>query len=718
MKTIKLTWTWTTESPLHVGSGLSRPGVADRLIRRDDRGNPLIPGDAVRGALRMSAEQLMAWLGRATSYGEGPTEPTRWPLTAVFGGGAASRFSPAIAVVPANGMEHASITVEATAIDARTGIALDSTLRTIEVLAPGTSFLASLEVQVPEADAASVRTFLLAALHATEAVAGREGIGWGRVRARNVKVNEVDALPCNAEELRKLFERIPQEPGQQGPPHALESKPVPRRGQPPDTWFQLDITLEEPACFLGSPEVTNTLETTRSIPAATLRGALSSLWTRKGRPRTEILDFLSELTRYSLGFPVRKGTDCVPLPRSLFTSKDAAPGSKDGLADLSGLSTSDQQKLREVRWRPARGQWMRPERPGTKVPVLDEEALGVETVMHVALEYLTGSKRVGALFTKESLLPRQKFRAWALLPKDAFDGTPATIHLGKRTSAGNGRATCSVTAVPEPGHWHGQGPRGRDVFVELLAPAIVRGAHGHSRRTIDIDDWRKIVEGAIQQTRGGYVKPVIEDLGSHPQEKSARATASGRHGSWMSTWGHPRAPTTTIQAGSAWRLRCTTETGAEQLHTILAGVGQIGERRHEGFGWIAVDPEWLGHPPKPSEWEDDPALPPIGLPPPRPWPDTDPADRQEIEQIAEEVLNIRLKDSAKGPLQQIRQMIRDGASFASVSQLIERQATERKLDRWQEIQDQVLPVLHDHPHPDLMLFALEAFLARVRGSRG
>src|SRR5881397_143318 len=53
---------WKLLGPLHAGTGLSRGGYADRLIRRDADGNPFLPGDAVKGAIRMSAERLLRWL--------------------------------------------------------------------------------------------------------------------------------------------------------------------------------------------------------------------------------------------------------------------------------------------------------------------------------------------------------------------------------------------------------------------------------------------------------------------------------------------------------------------------------------------------------------------------------------------------------------------------------------------------------------------------------
>ena len=97
MTDVTLRWTWTFRSPLHCGSGISRAGLADRLVQLDEQNNPVIVGDAVKGALRMSAEQVAAWLGHGQNYrtssngsAEKPppyvSEPKSRPLALVFGG--------------------------------------------------------------------------------------------------------------------------------------------------------------------------------------------------------------------------------------------------------------------------------------------------------------------------------------------------------------------------------------------------------------------------------------------------------------------------------------------------------------------------------------------------------------------------------------------------------------------------------------------------------
>ena len=130
MPEINVSWEWESISPLHVGSGLSRPGVADNLVQRDPEGNAVIHGEAVKGALRMGAEQIVAWMGVSQDHhydSQGTAEPRLWPLARLFGGDAVARCTPATVVTeeedrrPGARSEARSHIVASTAIDRSTG---------------------------------------------------------------------------------------------------------------------------------------------------------------------------------------------------------------------------------------------------------------------------------------------------------------------------------------------------------------------------------------------------------------------------------------------------------------------------------------------------------------------------------------------------------------------------------------------------------------------
>ena len=213
MSEIEVSWEWECISPLHLGSGLSRLGVADSLVQRDPSGNPIIHGDAVKGAIRMGAEQVAAWLGASQHRcyaAQGTAEPRAWPLARLFGGEATARCTPATLVkdhgTPSSGVPHV---IASTAIDRTTGIADDQTLRKTEVVPPGPRFKAGYTASVCESEADVVETLLLAALTSVESVGGRAGIGWGRVTLGAVHVTRdgVERQPADAVAEERL--RVP-----------------------------------------------------------------------------------------------------------------------------------------------------------------------------------------------------------------------------------------------------------------------------------------------------------------------------------------------------------------------------------------------------------------------------------------------------------------------------------------------------------------------------
>src|ERR1035441_1524932 len=66
MMPVKVTFTWKIRGSLHIGTGMSRLGDVDRIIRLDRQGEPAIEGEQLKGAIRGSAERLIRWLGAAS----------------------------------------------------------------------------------------------------------------------------------------------------------------------------------------------------------------------------------------------------------------------------------------------------------------------------------------------------------------------------------------------------------------------------------------------------------------------------------------------------------------------------------------------------------------------------------------------------------------------------------------------------------------------------
>ena len=183
MTDIEVKFQWTFTGPLHVGTGLSSSGYADRLVRLR-HGVPEIPGEAVKGAIRGSAERLARWLGGLDGLeAEDNSIPRNRVLSRIFAPGEEApfyRFQPAkFAEGGAKGR------ISGTAIGVN-GVALDETLRTIEIWGRGATFQVAIAGyggswnQEQTADWCDL-LFLRAAVLATEGVGGKKGIGYGQL---------------------------------------------------------------------------------------------------------------------------------------------------------------------------------------------------------------------------------------------------------------------------------------------------------------------------------------------------------------------------------------------------------------------------------------------------------------------------------------------------------------------------------------------------------
>lgn len=188
---ITIKFEWTAQGPTHVGTGISRLGHADRLIRCDWEHRPVIPGDAVKGAIRGTAERLLRWLLPGTPQGpEESSMPDHPVLRRIFAPQEISqfyRFQPASLV---HGSPNLVVTVSSTAIDYQSGTAKTDSLRTMESLVRKASFQGIIKAYNGDWSNSNSPDywdlmFLWAAILATDGVAGKKGAGYGRVLLSN-----------------------------------------------------------------------------------------------------------------------------------------------------------------------------------------------------------------------------------------------------------------------------------------------------------------------------------------------------------------------------------------------------------------------------------------------------------------------------------------------------------------------------------------------------
>lgn len=756
MKRFEVTWTWQVASPLHVGSGHSRPGFADRLVSVDSQGRPFVPGDAVKGALRLSAEEVAAWLGHDQERGAGgydakrTTEPTWEPLALLFGGGANAHFRPG----EVSGGSPTAVRA-ATAID-ETGRARDNTLRQVEALMAADSAAIESGVTVwfddghHERLVQAAETLLLAALAATESLGAKTGIGWGRVGLAKVKVDRHQTVVVRDLVRAERIDDLRSWTGHLATGWALP--PVGRaRATPCDTWYRLSLTLDESLTVARRPWVSNHVDTQDHVPATVLRGALRAAWLREGRQPDDISTWLGPEGRWTAAVPV----GAVPIPNSFAVAKGDetfGPSAAHGVHDsLCGHKPPDRESdgISPIQWRGTSG-WMSIDNRGTIQGKVEPTR---ETRMHVARNYATRSKRAGALYARDALSPLTRdgkgveLVAFARLP--AGVQFPAEILLGKRVSAGSGKATLRADPLDpraSPSSWprRAANPGDSNVFVQLVSPALVRGKDGHPLRSLAPDEWVDIANGAT-----GLHEPLLHkgDIEPNGENRSLAMTAARRVGGWMKPWLHGRQAAMAIEAGSVWRLRCRNATVATTLRSRLLALedGGIGENRHEGFGRILVDPAWLGNQCGGTLASNPSPPPPKAGDGPRPWPGCETLAVAELEALAAEAQRLWVSSELRGPLQELARRLReDHADLAQIWDFVKDRTNrtekssrgrqdlprDRRLNQWEGLAKEPNPTavreFLDRVKNDsqtwgaparlaAMRFAVEALLVRATG---
>ena len=196
MTPFEITARWTVPTPLHLGTGLSHAGVADRTIRRDAAGLPIIPGDAVKGAIRSLAERAVRWLGPDTRpESEDDSRPTHPALRRIF---SPAHYAPQYrfpAAVHQHGGQLCSLA--STAIDLGSGVAKNETLRVTESWSAGATFAVRIAGRGgawhrPDSPDYLDLVLLLTALVSLDAIGGRKGTGQGSLQISALAITPVE----------------------------------------------------------------------------------------------------------------------------------------------------------------------------------------------------------------------------------------------------------------------------------------------------------------------------------------------------------------------------------------------------------------------------------------------------------------------------------------------------------------------------------------------
>lgn len=588
-----------TRSDLHVGSGEAL-GTIDALVARDADGLPEIPGSTLRGVLRDSAERVAAALDAAQGGAgwSGLVEAVLGSQPSVEEARSAGPRPGAVTIRSARlaGPVRAALgdpALRATltsvrhqvAIDRRSGTAGDDLLRVIEVVRPGLRLTSEVTLDTARLGpaAAAARALLAAAAAATTRVGGGRRRGLGRVRSRLL---DEDGTELATDDLASL---LGAPPPAAAPVPSAEAATAPRvageagtgaaPGAPdPARAVWVRITTVDPV-VVTRRSVGNVAESEDHVPGRVLLPLVAAAVASLGGDPGPAIG--AGLLRVTDATPLVGGVAGAPTPLCL--------AGRAGAEDVVNRLEADPGPGAK----PQRGGFVADDGAGALHRVTTPIALHLHNVIDDRSGRVGDAESGGGLFGSEVIEagvvlgchvvvdPRTGVDADALAA--ALTG-PAAIGTARRASYGRVRleAAADATAAP-PVEW---GTGGVDVPADgvltlwllsdavLLDPATL-GPSPTVRALV------REVAAALGVDEG--------DLETVPDGVHVRA---GRLDAWQARWGTPRPTLPTLRAGGVVRLRTRVAIPAAATTALVRG--GVGERRGEGFGRLAVDPDWAG----------------------------------------------------------------------------------------------------------------------------
>lgn len=180
---------WLIETPLHLGTGLSRPGYADRIVQKRSDGRAELNGEAFKSVVRGAAERLLRWYATLPEESWDKSYPNHPLLERLFANSGAVRYRfPMRAAVGANGQFRAA----GTKLELGTGVAASKTLRLIENHASQTQFDVRIDASGGDfrADSQDLNDlhFLALCLLAGDGVGGKRTSGLGEITCKSLSV--------------------------------------------------------------------------------------------------------------------------------------------------------------------------------------------------------------------------------------------------------------------------------------------------------------------------------------------------------------------------------------------------------------------------------------------------------------------------------------------------------------------------------------------------
>ena len=583
-----------TLSDLHVGSGAAA-GTLDMTVARDADGLPEIPATTLRGVLRDSAERIadaldvrdggttwrsltVALFGSQPALGpSGPAGPSAGALTlraARVRGALRSALADAT-ILPLLTGPRSQVSIER-----GSGTAADDLLRTIEVARPGLLLTADVRIDEgmlgPAAEAAVA--LLTVAVAMTTRVGGGRRRGLGRV---GMRLTDAGRSAADRDASLRLLEDVA--------PEAVAVRTDVRDVAAPASTSRPVVGADGPAVAVM---VRMAAVDPLLVPARTAGNVTES---HDHVPGRVILPLVAEAVRglgvdpgaaISAGLlritdarPIAAGRNGAPTPFCLVRT----PGSTEVINRLRGTVRSA----------------MKPLRGGHLASLGDGRVAvartGMVLRMHNAVDDRTGrvgdADSGGGLFAFSAIERGSRLAFHVLLaPGSGIDAEllvqalsgDASIGTARRGSYGSVILEASVAGPDDrPVEWDDARAvdAGGTFVIWLVSDCVVLDP-----TTLAHDP---TVPGLLAEVARGLD---VDARALVPDHGDAVHTRTVRHDAWHSRWGTPRPSLPALRAGSVIRVRTDVPIPGERL-AALARAG-LGERRGEGFGRIAVDPDW------------------------------------------------------------------------------------------------------------------------------
>ena len=603
------------QSPLTSAAGEGRVGVVDRDIAFDDSGLPILPGRRLKGLWREAYHDVAdAW----KLCGESPI-----PADHIFGksgqkpdDGDACMFVANAELQDASSLrewlkylqydkplhpedviQHFATVRAQTAIDRKSGAALENTLRLTRTLKAGWVFQARVNFFEPPDNA------LLNALSLGAAALQHMGTartrGLGKVSCRLLAHDEngqyrdlTDEVVSN-EALPLIHETDLAQPTQTSKDQTTASPPSNRLS--PTHLLRYRITLTAPAIIPVADGDPNTVVTRQDVPGSNIWGAAA--WHYLSQPDHTSEDetfrhaFLDGGLRFLTAYPEADDSEAsnkipqrlIPIPHSIRKFKE-----DERLVDFVELEQLTDMPTKRLDQRYARISEGRLGTQAVKTELNYHHARAKDRRKGRALgaEAAEAADR-GAFFTYEAIQAGQSFQGAVIGSENDLKNLQSwlqggQIRIGRSRSAQYGEAEFewiddAPQALNERVEWNGFDEQPSDVFdsdkrliITTLSPLLTVNDYGHPEA--------RFPEGELAQAL---------DMETSELKLCSSYTRTEVIGGYNSHLRLPRQQWPAIAPGSVFVLEA--EKPLDQKHLLRLEHDGLGLRKGEGFGRIAVN---------------------------------------------------------------------------------------------------------------------------------